>query len=384
MGMRPNNNHGLPARSWQTELPTGFASLYCELSAVYSSLYSILNGRLGFTMIEEYYRDILNLVPEMVLLLSRKGEIRAVNKATSEWLNYLDGDLVGRSVVELRGENWPSFFRQLKGHSGAGESVRLWDWCFLTSQGIGSPVEIISGLLEGKRGTHDRGILLVARDTSCLGHDERRLLRIVNETREQERIRIARDLHDGLGQELSGVKFIISAMARESGDSAQRQKLDAAIESLVDMLSVVRGICFNLMPGVLEEFGLVRAVRELAEHVMRSGMLRVIVKVGKGFPWVPKAMKIDVFRVIQEFMNNAIRHGQATYLEVNLGGRGPVIDVGLRENGKGFEPELVSGSGSGLRNMYFRIRSHGGTFLLNSSPGNGSEVKVRLVINQTT
>jgi signal transduction histidine kinase len=94
-----------------------------------------------------------------------------------------------------------------------------------------------------------------------------------------------------------------------------------------------------------------------------------------------RALEIDLFRVVQEFVGNAVRHGEATVVRVRIRGGPGSVGLLLRDNGKGFETATVQGRGMGLRNMHSRVTSHGGLFRLVSSPGNGTEARIRVDIN---
>ena len=109
--------------------------------------------------------------------------------------------------------------------------------------------------------------------------------------------------------------------------------------------------------------------------------MRVTVKMDQGFPALSRPLQVDLFRVIQEFLTNSIRHGEATVMQVFFGGRGREVEIRLVENGRGFDPDRVGGRGTGIRNMESRVLLHGGTFFLTSRTGRGTEGRIRLTIN---
>jgi PAS domain S-box-containing protein len=352
-----------------------------DTDALISGLHMLAEELKAVTITRDYFNNIFNTVSEMVVVLTAGGVIEEVNKAVSDRMGYLKRVLVGRPVDVLTGNARPSLFRQLRRQRGPDGLVRIWNRSFLTMEGQAFPVDITARILVG-RGTRGQGaILLTAKDITVQLATENKLLRAVIAAQEQERARLARDLHDGLTQQLSAVKFLVSVAVKECGLPVLRDKLQAANESLFDILGMMRGVCYNLMPKALEDFGLVQAVREMAEQVQTAGIMRVVVEEGRHFPVMEKAMEIDLFRVIQEFMANGIRHGEATYMLVRFEGKGQEVEVRLKENGKGFEPALVQGQGMGIRNMHSRIRSHEGAFLLSSSPGKGTEARIRLTVN---
>jgi signal transduction histidine kinase len=243
------------------------------------------------------------------------------------------------------------------------------------------PVEMTAQSLP-LQGTRRLGsILLTAKDVGPRQAAESRLLRAVIDGQEEERARLARDIHDGLGQQLAAAKFLVGAAVKNCPDARLQEKLSAASEVLTDIIRLKDSICYNLMPQTLEDFGLVPAVREMGERLERSGIIRIAVEAGRALPDVPRALQIDLFRVVQEFIANAIRHGEATVLQVRFVGRGDELEVRMKENGKGFDMGLVHGPGRGLRNMQSRVRSHAGALVLNSKPGKGTEARIRVTVN---
>ena len=350
-----------------------------ETDAVISGLHMLAEELKAVTISRNYFNDIFNAVSDMVIVLSAGGVIGEVNAAVCERLGYLKKALIGRRVDMLTEDGRPSLLRQIKEERGPGGLVRIWNRSFLTARGETFPVEMTARPLPEAGG--QGAILLTAKDIGPRMEAETRLLRAVIDGQEEERMRLARDLHDGLGQQLAAVKFLVSVAARECVVPELREKLQAANESLTDMIGQKNSICYNLMPKTLEDFGLVQAVREMGERLERTGIMRVTVETGREFPALSRALEIDLFRVVQEFMTNAVRHGEATVMRVRFGGRGNEVDIWMRENGKGFDPALLQGTGMGLRNMQSRVRSHAGNLALKSKPGKGTEARIRLMVN---
>jgi PAS domain S-box-containing protein len=348
-----------------------------EAEAVISGLHMLGEELKSIAISRNYFNDIFDAVSEMVFVVTGSGYIEELNEAACSGLGYTRRALVGRPLDVLAGDGGPSLFRQVRRRRGTDGLVRIWDRTFGTSDGRRLPVEITSRQL-GRS-----GVLLTAQDITGRLSMEKRLLRAVIDGQEQERLRMARDLHDGLTQHLTAVKFLVGAAARDCGVSPLREKLEAANGSLAEILEMMRRICYNLMPRTLEDFGLVQALREVADQAGRAGMVRVVVEEGRGLPGLLRALEIDLFRVAQEFVSNGVRHGEATYIVIRLGVSGDGVEMRLKDNGRGFEPAMVQGQGMGLRNMYSRVKSHGGTFELTSCPGKGTEARIRVKINQS-
>lgn len=352
-----------------------------DTDAVISGLHMLAEEVKAVTISRDHFNTIFNSVSEMVFVVTGKGLMEELNRAAWERLGFPYGGLVGRPVDVLTGSVRPSLFRQVRRMQGPEGLVRVWDRSFLTARGETFPVEITASRLAGRKG--QGAMLLTAKDIGPRLAAENRLLRAVIDAQEQERLRLARDVHDGMGQQLSAVKFLVSVAVAECVAPDLRDKLQAAKEALADVIALTGNICYNLVPRTLEDFGLRETVRELAGRLERSGRIRMVVEEARGFPALSRALEIDLFRVIQEFVNNSIRHGEATYMLVRFQGDADGVEVRLKENGKGFDPALVQGAGMGLRNMYSRIRSHQGEFRLVSGPGKGTEAMIRVDFHQS-
>lgn len=354
-----------------------------ETDAVISALHMLGEELAALTVSRDYFTDLFDAMSEMALVVTPQGDIEQLNKAVTERLGYARSGLIGRPVDLLAGDGGASLARQIRKEPGPDGLVRIWERSFLTARGDAMPVEIVVRPLSGP-GARGRGpVLLTAKDMGPRQMAENRLLRAVIDAQEQERGRLARDLHDGLGQQLSAIKFLVSTAIKDCEAPELRAKLQAANESLFDVLAQTRRLCRNLMPPSLEDFGLIEAVRELGAQLEEARVMRVTLEVGRELPEMSRALQIDVYRVIQEFVANAVRHAEATWLQVQFSGKDGVLELRLRDNGKGFDTVAVQGLGMGLRNMHSRIRSHRGLFLLKSGPGRGTEVRVRVQENES-
>jgi len=352
-----------------------------DTDAVIGMLHMLAQELKEVTISRDYFTNIFNAVSDMVLVLSGRGIIEDLNLAVTERLGYKRQALVGRPVDVLTGEGWASMLRHMREDRGPTGLVKFWNKSFREAAGVSFPVEMTARALPGQGGRSKGAILLTAKDVGPRHEAEGRLLRAVIDGQEEERARLARDLHDGLGQQLAAAKFLVATAVADCRDLGLREKLAAASETLTDIIRLKDGICYNLMPQTLEDFGLVPAVREMGERLARAGVLRVDVETGRAFPELPRPLEIDLFRIVQEFIANAIRHGEATVLQVRFAGHGEDVEVRLKENGKGFDLGLIHGPGRGLRNMQSRIRSHSGALVLNSKPGRGTEARIRVTVN---
>jgi signal transduction histidine kinase len=200
----------------------------------------------------------------------------------------------------------------------------------------------------------------------------------VLEAEETERQRIAKDLHDGVGQLMSVAKMNLSAFEARYPFSTQedRLKFDKIIQLVDESCSEVRTVSHNMMPNALLKKSLGGAVREfiskldskqLAAHLYTEGL-------DEG---LDPAVETVLYRVIQECVNNVIKHAQATSLDISIARETNQVTITIEDNGKGFDPGKMAGSeGLGLKNIRTRIAYLKGNVDFDSAPGRGTLVAI--------
>ena len=187
---------------------------------------------------------------------------------------------------------------------------------------------------------------------------------------EDERRRLARELHDDLTQRLARLAIDAGRLERSAGAGASAMRQD-----LVRLSEDVHALSYRLHPSVLDDLGLVEALRAECDRVARHGDLRVDVE-ARGVPEaVPAETSLCLFRVAQEALSNAARHGSATAVTVLLSPRGQGLQLAVSDNGSGFDPERSRERASlGLASMRERVRLLRGELDIESTPGRGTTV----------
>lgn len=204
----------------------------------------------------------------------------------------------------------------------------------------------------------------------------RRLGRAVWRVQEDERRRLARELHDGVGQNLTALKHRLAAIAQTlPADDPLRAELDGAIGLCGDTLEDTRHLSRLLRPPILDDLGLEAAVRALARSLAQASGLDIGVDIPP-LPPLDSDLQTLVFRVAQEALSNAVRHAQASSVLVRIVASGGLLQLQVADDGRGCDPEaaLTSG-GSGLGGMRERLRLYDGRLELRSAPGEGTRVR---------
>jgi signal transduction histidine kinase len=219
--------------------------------------------------------------------------------------------------------------------------------------------------------------------------DLRALTERIEQMREEERRRIARELHDELGQLLTGIKLDFSATVRRMkeiktpGDVTDR--LQSAIGQIDIAIAMVRRIASDLRPPALDHRDLGGAIEDEARRVAARSGLRVRVLNRCSTATIDPDLATAAFRIFQEALTNAVRHAQATSVVARLSaGRGKLM-MCVRDNGIGLPAESQApgtGTSLGLLGMHERARSVGGTLRLRSKPGQGTLVSFLLPLTK--
>ncbi|WP_366923032.1 sensor histidine kinase [Metallumcola ferriviriculae] len=209
----------------------------------------------------------------------------------------------------------------------------------------------------------------------------------VIKAQEEERRRVARDIHDGPAQSMASVILRAEICERllEKNPAQVPGELQALKEGVKSTLQDVRKIIFDLRPMVLDDLGLIPTLkRYFAEFQERTGLLVDLVTMGKD-KRVSSAMEVAIFRVIQEAINNSYKHAQTETVNVRLEMKPEFVNCKITDEGVGFNVEEKLGpeaKGYGLIGMRERVELLEGTFKISSLPGKGTEIKLQIPIKE--
>lgn len=197
----------------------------------------------------------------------------------------------------------------------------------------------------------------------------------------EERTRLAKDLHDGLGSILSSAKFSFTnikddlIVAGRDADAFDRSM------SILDMsINELRRVAHNMMPEGLIKFGLDTALRDFCQSVGQSGVLPLTYQsYDIDETTIPPIIAAAIYRIVQELVNNVIRHAQASRALVQLIREGDTLSITVEDDGNGFDRNILANSeGMGYLNLRNRVASLNGTIDIQTSPGNGTFVIIEI------
>jgi len=207
----------------------------------------------------------------------------------------------------------------------------------------------------------------------------RELSASVVEAREEERRRIARELHDELGQRLTAIKLDLAALARAAQLAAGDERVAAMQATLDDTVASVRRIASDLRPLMLDDLGLSAAIEWLARDASQRMGITVRAKLPLQEPPLDERVAIALFRTVQEALTNVARHSGAQLVDVALELRDDQLVLGVADDGRGLPDDALERRGSfGLLGLQERAHMLGGTLEVKARPGGGTQLTMRL------
>lgn len=197
---------------------------------------------------------------------------------------------------------------------------------------------------------------------------------------EQERTRLAKDLHDGLGGMLSGIKYSLNTM---KGNLIMTPENQQAFERSMDMLNSsikeMRRVAHNMMPEALVKFGLDAALKDFCNDIDLSGILQITYQSTGLDDSIDQTTSITIYRIVQELLNNTIKHAAAKTALVQVNKTGSQISITVEDDGKGFNTSVLQQSrGIGWSNIQSRVDFLKGKLDVQSQPGKGTSVFIEL------
>jgi signal transduction histidine kinase len=196
------------------------------------------------------------------------------------------------------------------------------------------------------------------------------------EGQENERRRLAKDIHDGIGPLMSTIKMNIESCKKDMGDASEKtlKKMENVEELIQEVANDIRGISHALVPSALNDFGLISTLENLILKANHSETINIKFFNSGMNQRLDPLMELGLYRIIQELLNNALKYSKAKNITIQIIKHPKDITLTVEDDGVGFNkenmPELIN-SGIGLRNIETRTIAMGGVFSIDTSPGNG-------------
>ena len=211
---------------------------------------------------------------------------------------------------------------------------------------------------------------------------------LILEGQEEERKRIAMDIHDGIGQMLTSLKYQIESI-QPNDEMKARQKIAEIHQLIREIIKEVRKVTFNLKPTVLGDYGLQAGLNVFIQEIGKLTGIDLQYKTSGTLSRLPQKVENNIFRIIQEAINNAIKYSDASKITVSVKQVENDLMITVKDDGRGFDPKMAEArssnleSGRGFFNMYERTEYINGNLEIQSEPGNGTTVRLIVPVKNT-
>ncbi|UHA72513.1 HAMP domain-containing sensor histidine kinase [Paenibacillus sp. 481] len=382
-----NNNHGLVSHTFSGDLPKGIMdthmlykhgqphveTLVSNEGLIHDVLFPIEDGDIGFVRVgmteKQAKADIKNKIGKLIIAtilvcVGAAGIAYCVTRIITRPINNLVRVASGISAGKL----------SLRAHVSSNDEIGRLAQAFneMADNLISSnkEVEALLNELQDK----DR-----VRDTL--------ILKLIS-AQEDERKRISRELHDETSQALTSLIVTMRVMANEAKDAEQQELLTTSRDIAAGILREIRDLAVELRPPILDDMGLIAAMRKYANKFEEKYAIEVHLTVPNDDIVIESHTAVALYRILQESLTNVVKHTAATRIDVRMEALQQAINVTIRDNGHGIEQEDFEQARRqnriGIHGMRERSLLLGGTFLLEKSDWGGTELKVSIPLKCET
>ncbi len=361
-----------------------------EINELAESFNSMVKTLKKTTISRNYYDNILENMIELLIVIDSTGRIETINQKAINLLGYKNKELRNSKIEKLfmapsQTDNPDSESKELELEAISNQEMTL-----LSKKGEQIPVLVSTSILNNNKGEIAQYIL-VARDLTerkamyqKLEKERKEKQIAINDAHEEEKFRIAIDLHDGLGQILTATSYSFQNYFGERSDGdPEYQKSVENVQSMLDTAIIEsKNIAHNLIPIALKDFGLVVAINNLLEQANQKSEIKFSFDTFNYTTRINQKLEKAIFRIFQEAMNNIIKHSKAKNASFQINKYDDTLVIVIEDDGIGFDFNKKNTSnklnGIGLIGMQERIMAFNGDFTINTKPNAGTEILIEL------
>jgi PAS domain S-box-containing protein len=346
------------------------------LDSIEQSNVKLLSARKELKVTEENFKTLFDNSTDEIMVSDLDGNILEVNQVVCDVYGYSKEELLKMNIRYLK----PEKFRYHVTENRT-QTINKGEYTFesenVTKDGKIVAIEIKSRLFDYKG---EKAILSISRTITERKEIERKVLTAVIKTEEKERERFSKDMHDGLGPLLSTVKLYVSELNSEETTKEERATFTKQINEMLDQaVASTREISNNLMPRVIHEYGLVKAIDSFSQKVNQTKKLDIRFNHTGVDQTMDADLQLILFRVISELINNTIKHAKASNIKIQLTRKHDHVSLSFEDDGVGFNMDKVMSNpnmGIGLKSIISRVKSVNGRCIFKSFEGHGFKIYI--------
>lgn len=320
---------------------------------------------------EKKYRRIFENIHDVYFELNVYGEITEISPSVESVLFYKRKDILGTNIFEktMHYTELNKIKKILKKKEGITDyELKIIDF--------NNKEKYISVTAKMTKENDDQYVVGIFRDITTRKILEYKLINDVVEVEELEKNRFAEDIHDGLGPLLSGIKLYINMLQSEKLNVEKKEEYIKIVSELIDeAVKTTRNISRELMPSILKDFGLVKAIESFCKYIELSNKFRISFDHNLNEISYDKNISIIIYRSVVELINNTLKHADASLAIISINDSDNEIHIKYSDDGIGFNVKDVFDNpdimGLGIKSISNRIKAIGGNFTIKSRKGKG-------------
>lgn len=321
------------------------------------------------TIKRDFFNSAFHSITDSLIVIDNAGNIIDFNESLLVLLEYKKEDIAGQNITRFLKFNSLS-----KTIEKLNKDLKAIDFESEVTNSSGKKISVechVSVIDNNKCQS-----LVKIHDLTYKIQQEAGRIATIIKTQEEERNRVASDLHDSIGQQISALKFYFDSIQKQK-DEKLRNALLKKTEALIDNVAdEIRNICFQLMPRSVEKFGIAQSIKQLADLIHFSTGIKFDLKLLDSDIKLENNVAMSIYRVIQEFVNNSIKHSKCKNILIDLNIKPKVLNLKMTDDGIGFSNTPNLKRGNGLDNINLRVKYLQGEIEFTSEKNNGVELNI--------
>jgi PAS domain S-box-containing protein len=399
MDISEHSKTGVAPKDFSTQLEKMVKERTVELEGAVTKLENEIAERKSVQTKLHQLSWVFRDAADPIIIEDLSGTIIEINREAERSYGWSRDELIGKSIKDLLLPDRYQFAWELRQQCLNGHEVRNWEGYRVDKYGRVFPTLVTAFPLMDENGriefvtTITKDISIIKNLELELRDSQRRLKEFSRksiEALEADRKAVSRELHDSIGGNLAAIKFAMESIVKKIAEKpdAATTALEKTISHLAETIKECKRISASLRPEIIDDRGLLPTIdwhtRQFSQHYNK---IKIIQQLDVDEREVPELLKIVIYRVIQEALNNAAMHSKADTIYIRLKKSGNYFEAEVEDNGRGFDFKEVSNcsdrsSGFGLKSMRERVEIIGGSFSVHSLMGAGTRVRIAVPVDE--